>query len=89
MKLEKTFLSSIKKIKKVKKIPKYAAADVGLINTLSVFVYDKETPSFMLSGKRFIDYNCKYNKMVAKLSASINEEATEWKSVKIKTQPGH
>ena len=76
---------SIKKIKKVKKIPKYAAADVGLINTLSVFVYDKETPSFMLSGKRFIDYNCKYNKMVAKLSASISEEATEWKSVKIKT----
>jgi len=75
----------IKKVKKIKKVPKYAAADVGLINTLSVFVYDKETPSFMLSGKRFIHYNCKYNKMVAKLSASISKEATEWRSVKIKT----
>jgi len=68
------------KLKKKQK-QKLASGDVGLINTLGVFINDVTSPSFILSGKRFIDYNCKYNKKIAKLNKEISNNAIEWKEI--------
>jgi len=48
---------------------------------LSVFVNDKNTPSFIFNGKKFIKYNCEFNRFIAKLDTSISNEATAWKEV--------
>lgn len=68
--------------KKRKKL--IAAGDVGLINILSVFINDKNDNSFIFSGKRFIKYNCKYNKFIAKLNKDIAKNAIKWKEITTK-----
>ena len=66
----------------VKKKPKkLAGGDLGLINLLSVFVNDKKSDSFMISGRRFIKYNCNFNKQIAKLNTDIANEAIKWKEI--------
>ncbi len=64
-----------------KKTKKVAGGDLGLINLLSVFVNDKKSASFMISGKRFIKYNCDFNKRIAKLNTDIAKEAIRWKEI--------
>ena len=64
-----------------KKTKKVAGGDLGLINLLSVFVNDKKSDSFMISGKRFIKYNCDFNKRIAKLNTDIAKEAINWKEI--------
>ena len=71
-----------KVVKIVKKKPKkLAGGDLGLINLLSVFVNDKKSDSFMISGRRFIKYNCNFNKKIAKLNTDIAKEAINWKEI--------
>jgi len=64
-----------------KKTKKVAGGDLGLINLLSVFINDKKSPSFMISGRRFIKYNCHFNKQIAKLNTDIANEAIKWKEI--------
>jgi putative transposase len=68
-------------VKKKKKKEKLASADIGLINTLGVFISDTTSPSFMICGKRFIKYNCKYNKKIAQLNNEISKNAINWREI--------
>jgi IS605 OrfB family transposase len=68
-------------IKKKKKKEKLASADIGLINTLGGFISDTTSPSFMICGKRFIKYNCKYNKKIAELNNEISNNAINWREI--------
>lgn len=75
--------SNTPKINKMekKKTKKVAGGDLGLINLLSVFINDKKSDSFMISGKRFIKYNCDFNKKIARLNTDIANEAIKWKEI--------
>lgn len=64
-----------------KKTKKVAGGDLGLINLLSIFVNDKKSASFMISGRRFIKYNCDFNKRIARLNADIAKEAINWREI--------
>jgi IS605 OrfB family transposase len=45
---------------------------------MAVFVDDETTPSLIVDGKPFKDYNSKFNKLVAKLNESKSKEVLEW-----------
>ncbi|MFP3206896.1 MAG: IS200/IS605 family accessory protein TnpB-related protein, partial [Hydrogenobaculum sp.] len=42
------------------------------------FIDDKSTPSLIVDGKPFKDYNSKFNRLVAKLNESKSKEVVEW-----------
>jgi putative transposase len=63
---------------------KWAAADVGMINVLSLLVDDKDTPSLLMCGKRFKDYNKQFNRHKARLDKEIAAQATKFKTLKRK-----
>jgi len=57
---------------------KYASIDIGINNLMAVFVDDETTPSLIVDGKPFKDYNSKFNRLVAKLNESKSKEIVEW-----------
>ena len=57
---------------------KYASIDIGINNLMAVFVDDETTPSLIVDGKPFKDYNSKFNRLVAKLNESKSKEVVEW-----------
>lgn len=81
-------IAAEKLVSKPKRIKKelIASGDLGLINVLSIFINDKNDNSFIFNGKRFIKYNCKYNKFIAKLNKDIAKNAIKWKEIKTKDE---
>lgn len=62
--------------KKVKKQPKkYAGLDLGLNNTFTLFIGDKDTPSISFEGHELIKYNCDYNYNIAKTQRLLYDNA--------------
>ncbi|MFP3206824.1 MAG: transposase, partial [Hydrogenobaculum sp.] len=57
---------------------KYASIDIGINNLMAVFVDDETTPSLIVDGKPFKDYNSKFNKLISKLNESKAKEVLEW-----------
>ena len=57
---------------------KYASIDIGINNLMAVFVDDETTPSLIVDGKPFKDYNSKFNRLMAKLNESKSKEVVEW-----------
>ncbi len=47
--------------------PKRAGIDLGLKNTMSLFVEDTETPSLIVEGSPLIQYNAQFNRRLSKL----------------------
>lgn len=60
---------------------KWAAGDVGMINVLSVLVDDLTTPSLVLCGNQFKNYNVQFNRHKARLDKEIAGEAIEFKTI--------
>lgn len=58
-----------------------AGGDVGVINLLSIFIDDHKDNSLILSGKRYINYNCFYNKQIASINEEIAKNAIEFREV--------
>jgi len=72
-------ISYLKELKKTEtKQLKYASIDIGINNLMAVFVDDETTPSLLVDGKPFKDYNSKFNRLVAKLNESKSKEVVEW-----------
>jgi len=46
---------------------KFAGIDLGLKNTASLFISDRETPSLILEGSPLIQYNANFNRRVSRL----------------------
>jgi len=57
---------------------KYASIDIGINNLMAVFIDDETSPSLIVDGKPFKDYNSKFNGLVAKLNESKSKEVVEW-----------
>jgi putative transposase len=70
--------------KSIQNRPKWAAADVGMINVLSLLVDDKDTPSLLICGKAFTNYNKQFNRHKARLDKDIAAQATKFKTIKRK-----
>lgn len=60
---------------------KAAGADVGVINTLSIFIDDEKTQSLIVSGSPFIKYNSYFNKKLSKLNIEISNNVIEYRKV--------
>lgn len=58
-----------------------AGGDVGVINLLSLFIDDHKDNSLILSGKRYINYNCYYNKQISNINEEIAKNAIEYREV--------
>jgi len=72
-------ISYLKKLNKTEKDKiKYAGIDIGINNLMAVFIDDENTPSLIVDGKPFKQYNTKLNKLVAKLNESKSKEIVEW-----------
>jgi len=65
---------------------KYAGIDMGETNIIAMFIDDKITPSLLVDGKPFRDYNEKFNEIIAKLKARMIKEAVEWDISKDETR---
>lgn len=71
----------VKKSSNVQKIQKKAGGDVGVINTLSLFIDDEKTQSLIVSGSPFIKYNSYFNKQLAKLNIDLSKNVIEYKTI--------
>ena len=71
----------VKKSSKVKKVQKVAGGDVGVINTLSLFIDDEKTQSLIVSGSPFVKYNSYFNKQLAKLNIELSKNVIEYKTI--------
>jgi IS605 OrfB family transposase len=61
---------------------KYASIDIGINNLMAIFIDDKATPSLLIDGKPFKNYNSKFNRLVAKLNEAKSKEVAEWAETK-------
>ncbi|MBX0312433.1 MAG: transposase [Sulfurihydrogenibium sp.] len=61
---------------------KYASIDIGINNLASIFIDDETTPSLIVDGKSFKNYNSKFNRFIAKLNESKSKEVLEWAETK-------
>ena len=75
------FNYEVPKQDKVKKVQKVAGGDVGVINTLSLFIDDDKTQSLIVSGSPFIKYNSYFNKQLAKLNIELSKNVIEYKTI--------
>lgn len=66
---------------KVQKVKKIAGGDVGVINTLSLFIHDNKSQSLIVSGSPFIKYNTYFNKKLAKLNIELSKNVIEYKTI--------
>jgi IS605 OrfB family transposase len=57
---------------------KHASIDIGINNLMAIFIDDKDTPSLLVDGKPFKEYNSKFNRFIAKLNESKSKEVAEW-----------
>jgi len=73
--------SKSKRSPRTKKEQKVAGGDVGLINTLSLFIHDNNTQSLIVSGSPFIKYNTYFNKQLAKLNIELSKNVIEYKTI--------
>lgn len=71
----------VKKSSKLQKVQKVAGGDVGVINTLSLFIDDDKTQSLIVSGSPFIKYNSYFNKQLAKLNIELSKNVIEYKTI--------
>ena len=60
---------------------KVAGGDIGLNNLLSLFIYDNDTTSLIISGKELISYNCYFNKQLAKTNELISQQVKVYKTI--------
>lgn len=58
-----------------------AGGDVGIINLLSLFLNDKNDNSLILSGKKYINYNCFYNKQISKINEDLAKNVIEYREI--------
>lgn len=71
----------VKTSSKVQKVQKVAGGDVGVINTLSLFIHDNKSQSLIVSGSPFIKYNSYFNKQLAKLNIELSKNVIEYKTI--------
>jgi IS605 OrfB family transposase len=57
---------------------KFASIDIGINNLIAVFIDDETTPSLIVDGKPFKNYNSKFNRLISKLNESKSKEVAEW-----------
>jgi len=71
----------VKTSSKLQKVQKVAGGDVGVINTLSLFIDDEKIQSLIVSGSPFIKYNSYFNKQLAKLNIELSKNVIEYKTI--------
>lgn len=52
-------------------VEKYAGLDIGLKNLASIYIDDYISKSLIVSGERYVDYNSKFNRFIAKINSEI------------------
>ncbi len=50
---------------------KYAGLDIGVINIASLYIHDSLSNSLLVDGKKFIAYNCSFNRLISKIDKEI------------------
>ncbi|HFS66708.1 MAG TPA: transposase [Flavobacteriia bacterium] len=58
-----------------------AGIDIGLNNLISLFIDDKQSKSIIVDGAKYKHYNSKFNRLIAKINQSIDEQAIEYKTI--------
>jgi putative transposase len=78
-----TYIETIQPLFTIPKkiIKKECGLDIGVINTASLFINDKNTQSLIYSGSQFIKYNCFFNKQLAKINEEIAKNVIEYKII--------
>lgn len=71
----------VKKDKQTTLNIKKAGLDIGIKNTFSLFIDDKESQSLIFSGASFIKYNCYFNKQLSDLNNKIAINTIEFKTI--------
>ncbi|MGM0370869.1 MAG: transposase [Bacillota bacterium] len=51
---------------------KIAGLDIGINNLAAIYIEDKDSPSLIVDGKKFKNYNSQFNRQIAKLSNAMD-----------------
>lgn len=62
-----------------KKKNKHAGLDVGVNNLAGIYIHDQISKSLIICGKKFKHYNSCFNRLIAKLSHTIDELKQQFK----------